>query len=35
MNEEDYKQQIKELVDKCDNLHWLETIYAYIKTLLR
>ncbi len=35
MNKEDYKQKIKDLVDKCDNIHWLKTIYTYIKTLLK
>lgn len=31
----DYKKEIIELIEKCDNTHWLKTIYAYIKRLLR
>lgn len=30
----DYKKEIIELIEKCDNTHWLKTIYAYIKRLL-
>lgn len=32
---EDYKQKIIEMINKCDNIHWLKTIYAYVKTLLK
>lgn len=31
----DYKKEIIEMVEKCNDLHWLKTIYAYIKRLLR
>ena len=30
-----YKSKIIELIEKCDNLHWLKTIYAYISNLLK
>ena len=30
---EDYKQKIIELIQKCNNIHWIKTIYAYVKTL--
>jgi hypothetical protein len=30
----DYKKEIIELIEKCDNIHWLKTIYAYIKRLI-
>lgn len=35
MDNEKYRQKIIELITKCDNAHWLEAIYAYVKTLLR
>lgn len=31
---ETYREQIIEIVKKCDNLHWLKTIYAYLRKLL-
>lgn len=34
-NANEYKQKIIELIQKCDNVHWLKTIYAYVKTLLK
>jgi hypothetical protein len=30
----DYKKEIIELIEKCDNTHWLKTIYAYVKRLI-
>ena len=30
-----YKEKIIELITKCDDLHWLKTIYAYVNRLLR
>lgn len=30
-----YKKKIIEKIDRCDNLHWLKTIYAYLKGLLK
>lgn len=30
----DYKKEIIELIENCDNIHWLRTIYAYIKRLI-
>ena len=30
-----YKEKIIEKIDRCDNLHWLKTIYAYLKGLLK
>ena len=30
-----YKEKIIEKIDHCDNLHWLKTIYAYLKGLLK
>jgi hypothetical protein len=30
----DYKKEIIELIESCDNIHWLKTIYAYIKRLI-
>lgn len=35
MENEEYKQKIIELINNCNNNHWLKTIYSYIKTLLR
>nr|DAX11570.1 MAG TPA: hypothetical protein [Bacteriophage sp.] len=32
---EDYKHKIIELIQKCNNIHWIKTIYAYVKTLLK
>ena len=29
-----YKNQICKLVNECTNLHWLKTIYMYVKRLL-
>lgn len=34
-NANEYKQKIIELIQNCDNIHWLKTIYAYVKTLLK
>ena len=34
-NADDYKQKIIELIQNCNNIHWLKTIYAYVKTLLK
>lgn len=34
-NSNEYKQKIIELIQNCDNVHWLKTIYAYVKTLLK
>ena len=31
---EEYKEKIIEMVNKCDNLHWLKVIYVYVKGLL-
>lgn len=30
-----YKSHIISLVEKCDSLHWLECIYAYVSVLLK
>lgn len=30
----DYKKEIIEMIENCDNIHWLKTIYAYIKRLI-
>ena len=30
-----YKKKIIKKIDHCDNLHWLKTIYAYLKGLLK
>lgn len=35
MENEEYRQKIIELINNCNNNHWLKTIYSYIKTLLR
>jgi hypothetical protein len=35
LGKEYYKNEIIELIEKCDNLHWLKTIYAYISNLLK
>lgn len=29
-----YMEKIIEMIKKCDNLHWLKVIYAYVKGLL-
>ena len=29
-----YKTEIINLVQNCDNSHWLKVIYAYVKALL-
>ena len=29
-----YREKIIDLVKKCDNMHWLKTIYAYVRKLL-
>lgn len=29
-----YIAEIIKLIEKCDNLHWLKTIYAYVNALL-
>ena len=30
-----YKEMIIEMVKKCDDMHWLKVIYAYINGLLK
>lgn len=30
-----YKTEIINLVQNCDNSHWLEVVYAYVKRLLK
>lgn len=30
----DYKEEIIKLIQKCNNLHWLEVIYVYVSRLL-
>lgn len=30
----DYKKEIIELIQKCEDIHWLKTIYAYVNRLL-
>lgn len=32
---EDYKKEIIEMVEKCNDIHWIKVIYAYVKRLLR
>lgn len=34
MGENDYKKEITNLINKCDDLHWLKVIYAYVKKIL-
>ena len=29
-----YQEKIIGLIRKCDNMHWLKTIYAYVRKLL-
>lgn len=29
-----YKNEIKELIDKCNNEHWLKLIYIFINDLI-
>ena len=29
-----YKERIITLITQCENLHWLKTIYAYVKKLI-
>lgn len=29
-----YKEKIITLITQCENLHWLKTIYAYVKKLI-
>ena len=31
----DYKKEIIEMVEKCNDIHWIKVIYAYVKRLLR
>lgn len=31
----DYKTEIINLVQNCDNSHWLKVVYAYVKRLLK
>lgn len=31
----DYKKEIIEMIEKCDDIHWIKVIYAYVKRLLR
>lgn len=35
MGEQDYKEEILELINGCNNVHWLRCIYAYVKKLLK
>lgn len=30
----DYKKEIIGMVEKCDDIHWIKAIYAYVKRLL-
>nr|DAM76804.1 MAG TPA: hypothetical protein [Caudoviricetes sp.] len=30
-----YKESIIDLINKCDDLHWLKCIYAYVNALLK
>ena len=30
----DYKEAIIKLIQKCNDLHWLKVIYAYVSRLL-
>lgn len=30
-----YKTEIINLVQKCNNSHWLKVVYAYVKRLLK
>lgn len=30
-----YKKEIINLVQNCDNSHWLEVIYTFVKRLLK
>lgn len=30
-----YREQIVEMIQSCDNLHWLKVIYAYLCKLLK
>lgn len=32
---ENYKKEIIEMVEKCNDIHWIKVIYAYVKRLLR
>lgn len=35
MNEKEvYQEKIIDLIRKCDSMHWLKTIYAYVRKLL-
>lgn len=29
-----YKEEIIEMIEKCDDMHWIKAIYAYVKRLL-
>ena len=29
-----YKKRIIEMIQKCDNLHWLKVTFAYLRKLL-
>lgn len=31
---EEYREKIISLIKNCDNVHWLKTIYAYVRKLL-
>lgn len=36
MNEKEYyREQIIEMIQKCNDLHWIKTIYAYLSKLLK
>lgn len=34
MESEEYKQKIIEMINNCDNMHWLKVIYTYVSKLL-
>ena len=31
----DYKEEIIEMIQKCNNLHWLKVIHAYVFKIVR
>lgn len=34
MGATEYKEKILNLINECNNLHWLKCIYAYVKKLI-
>jgi hypothetical protein len=34
MGEDEIKRKLINLIAKCDDIHWLKTIYVYVKTLI-